>query len=100
MTARWWLVTASLTACKCTGGRTVHAPFGSANELPVRWGRRAKGGEGAAAKGETTAEEVLTALQVQGVFSQEPYRVWAAHEADVLDLCWSATQVGGGGRRR
>ena len=65
------------------------------NQLRVWWGRRAKGGEGAAAaKGvEMTAEEVLAALQVQDVFNQEPYRVWSAHEADVLDLCWSATQV-------
>jgi hypothetical protein len=74
-------------------GRSLHTAFGTANQLRVRWGRRTKGGAGAAAKGETTAEEVLAALQVQDVFGQEPYRVWAAHEADVLDLCWSATQV-------
>lgn len=43
----------------------------------------------AAAAGRATGSRVTA----EDVLATEPYRVWAAHDADVLDLCWSATQV-------
>ena len=33
------------------------------------------------------------------VFGAAPYRVYSGHKQDVLDLCWSKTQVGAGGGR-